>query len=340
MEDNIKCVECDDAEHIICDFSSGYNVCTNCGVIQPAILFDNTPEWRNYDDDKGDSSRCSLPINSLLPQSSLGTNISGWKSRVKTLHDWNAMPYEERSNYEVFKEIQDKCSKNQILKCVIDDAQHMFKLLSECKHISGKNKGKKIITRGANRKSLIAACIYFSCKKKGETRSKKELADMFEIKSPEISDGLKTCRKMIKTHGSSLNININLGPSHASDFINRIGTVMNIPKRYIQFSIMIADNLHKLDLVNEHTPYTMAPGCLLLMAKINNLHTVDIETLSEKFGISVNTITKIYDKIKMYEKIITNNNITNMIDLKIKKELSKKEIPEDIKKKIASYNIY
>ena len=73
--------------------------------------------------------------NDLLPQSSLGTTIGGgkFKSRIKTLHNWSAMPYRERSLHQVFKKFQEKCAFTGILKCIEDDAKIMYKTISECK---------------------------------------------------------------------------------------------------------------------------------------------------------------------------------------------------------------
>ena len=46
----------------------------------------------------------------------------------------------------------------------------MYKILSEAK-----------ISRGANRKGLIASCIYTACKIKKVPRSAKEIADIFDL---------------------------------------------------------------------------------------------------------------------------------------------------------------
>jgi hypothetical protein len=49
-------------------------------------------------------------------------------------------------------------------------------MTSDCKHAYGKNEGKIIIKRGNNRIGLIAACLFYSCRKIGMTRSPKEIA--------------------------------------------------------------------------------------------------------------------------------------------------------------------
>jgi len=58
------------------------NICSNCNAIIDKTL-DNTAEWRYYgsDDNRdGDPSRCGMPINNLLPKSSMGSVIGGTKS--------------------------------------------------------------------------------------------------------------------------------------------------------------------------------------------------------------------------------------------------------------------
>ena len=182
--DNIICKICNSGEKIAEDRSQGILVCMDCGTVI-SDLFDRNPEWKSYSGEDGKESlaRCGNPINFFLPQSSLGTTIAcSNRSKIKILHSWSAMPYKERSLHIVLKEIQSKCRDAGIMKCIEDDAKILYKNISESKHAYGKNKGKNVIIRGANRKSLIAACVFFACKRKGKTRSPKEIAKIFELK--------------------------------------------------------------------------------------------------------------------------------------------------------------
>ena len=109
---SIWCYKCND-DKIIEDTSHGNLVCTGCGDII-SNLVDSHAEWRNYDDDSKKNNRCSLPISSLLPQSSSATSIGGCSSRVKTLHAWSLVPYNERSLKEVFDKIEACCEMGNI----------------------------------------------------------------------------------------------------------------------------------------------------------------------------------------------------------------------------------
>ena len=60
-----------------------------------------------------------MPTNALLPESSLGTNISNRggnekMNKVNMYQKWNSMPYKERSLYKVYKDIELKCIDNDL----------------------------------------------------------------------------------------------------------------------------------------------------------------------------------------------------------------------------------
>lgn len=333
---NDTCSSCGMKDKIVEDSTQGYRVCKNCGQVIDNLI-DCTPEWRQYEDDKGDSSRCSMPINKLLPQSSLGTTISGgsYKSRLKTLHGWSAMPYRERSLNMVFKEIQSKCQQAGIIKCIEDDAKIMYKTISECKHLKGKNKGRHIIIRGANRRSLIAACVFFACKKKNMTRSPKEVSDLFDLKYTEMTRGCKNFSKLVKIKKMEINMGMSL-PEH---FIIRFCNELKIKKVYTDEVLKIANNINKLNIASDHTPYSIATGSILLMAENNGLSSISKKRISEKFGVSEVTITKTYKKLWDYRNIIFNDVITDKIIKENIEENNLHEIPVEIKERMIKFGV-
>ena len=137
--------------------SNGISVCKKCGKMSEKIIEHNA-EWRYYgsDDSKSsDPTRCGMPTNFLLKESSLGSAIAYGginnpdMAKIRKYHIWNAMPYKERSLYNVFDAISVRSINSGIPACIIEDAKENYKLLDESQ-----------ISRGSNRKGLIAACIY------------------------------------------------------------------------------------------------------------------------------------------------------------------------------------
>ena len=306
-----KCKECNEVDTIINDHKEGISVCTECGYVYENIL-DYSPVWTT--DKNNTQSMCGIKTNYYLPKSSLGTSISGSKyNKLKRLQSWGAMPYRERSLYIVLKDITQRCTKHNIKKNIIDDAKFMYKKISECKHKSGKNKGKYKIIRGSNRRSLIAACVFYACKMNGNTRSPKEIAKIFDLKITEITKGCKKFVDHMEDYKSVNNRKIyKLKSSTPSHFVKRYCNLLQVHDIYIEKAIIIAKNVDKLGLASDHTPPSVAVGSILLMSKINNLDLTK-KIISKKFNISEVTISKIYKKIKQYQNIIINTEETDKL---------------------------
>ena len=330
----IYCEICND-DDIVEDTSHGIIVCKGCGQVI-ANLMDSNAEWTQYNDDnKKDMNRCSHPISQLLPQSSTATTIAGaCSSRIKTLHGWSAMPYKERSLNEVFKIIQSKCHEGKILKCIEDDAKIMYKNISDCRHINGKNKNKAIIIRGKNRTSVIAACILFACRKKDKTRSPKEVAELFELKYTEITKGCKIFQKLAKLKKMELKLSFTK-PEH---FITRFCEELKIKKEYTEQAIQISNNVQKLQIASVHTPLSLATGSIYLMINLNKLN-IQKKVIAEKFNVSQVTIAKAFKKLEPFINILVNNDICDRLSVEIKKYQDEIYITEVLKPKFIRFNI-
>jgi transcription initiation factor TFIIB len=335
-EKKLYCQNCKNSDNIIEDFSNGIIVCTYCGQVIDNIL-DSNPEWRSFEDDnKQNTNRCGSGVSKLLPQSSLGTTISGaYKSRLKTLHSWSVMPYRERSLHLVFKDLQEKCSSMTILKCIEDDAKIMYKAISECKHKEGKNKDKNIIIRGKNRKSLLAACIFYACRRKRVIRNASEIAEIFNIDATDITRGCKNFHKLINTG----NITIDTGASLAEDFVARYSKDLGIKDKYIQQTIQLAKNIKNMNIASTHTPLSLAISSILLMASHNNIKEIDKKILSKKFDVSEVTITKTYNKIIKYKNILFDDTKVQHYINKQKNKQINHVIPNTVLLRFKKFNI-
>lgn len=328
------CDNCQD-DDVVEDTAQGIIVCKKCGQVLSTLL-DSNPEWTQYNDDnKKDMNRCSHPISQLLPQSSTATTIVGsCSSRIKTLHGWSAMPYKERSLNEVFKIIQAKCHEGKIMKCIEDDAKIMYKNISDCKHISGKNKGKSIIIRGKNRKSVIAGCILFACRKKNKTRSPKEIAELFGLKYTEITKGCKIFQKLAKLKQMEFKVQFTK-PEH---FITRFCEELKIKDNYAKQAIQISDNVQKLQIASVHTPLSLATGSIFLMIHLNGLN-IQKKIIAEKFNVSQVTIAKAFKKLEPFINILTNDRICDKLSVEIKKYQDDIDIDEILKPKFIRFGI-
>ncbi len=328
-----KCSECG-SDNLIEDHAGGILVCKICGQVLDQIL-DYNPEWKQYDDCEN-NARCGGAINPLLPTSSLGTSIAGsFKNRMKTIHSWNQMLYKERSLNNEFKKIHNVCQKYNILKCIEEDTKIMYKMASEFKHQEGKNFGKFVITRGKNRVSISAACLYYACVKKGVIYTPKEIADFYEIKYSEINKGIKHLRKLIDKTFTSKNI-----ISLPSQFIKRYCNSLKILNCYAEEAVNVALNIEKLNIATEHNPYSLAAACILFVAENHKLKHITRKRLAVEFDISDVTINKTYKKIEVYKDIIFDKSKTEKLSKQsVLCEKDDDEIPPEILEKMKQYGV-
>lgn len=294
QNDEVLCYNCKEDSLI---YDDGCIVCEKCGCDNGAII-DYQQEWRFYgaEDTKNssDPTRCGMPINPLLPESSLGTIMIGRGfEKYKQLNNWNSMTYKERSLLKVFKNIQSKSDDNNISICVVDRAKVMYKTLSE-----------DTIKRGKSRKGLIAACLYNSCKDKNDSRSTKEISQMFDLKIKKMTNGCKQFNEMM--YHNDNNYITKIKPVTESDFIERYINLLKIDNSYKEGILYVADMAIKLGLVSENTPSSIAVGSIYLISQYYKLK-ITKKRLSEVCEISEVTISKTYKKMVPYEKYLIND---------------------------------
>ena len=296
------------SSNLVIDNTKGHMVCTDCAVINEEYLDENIEPISN-DGEGSNNSRYGAPSSFFFPKASLGTKIvSKGYNRLSLIQKQGQMPYKEKSLFDVLETIQFKCKKYSITQTIIDSAKILYKKVSESVHSKGKRKGKNIIMRCINRRSMIAACLFHACKLQKETRSPKEIADIYDLEIKHVNRG---CRKFCDIIDSNT-LFYQIKSSQSSDFIERFANKLNIDKKYIDISKDVSSNIHKLDLASTHEPPSVAAGCILLVAQYYNIQ-ISKKQISDIFGISDVTISKTFRKIWHYHKIVLSNKITELI---------------------------
>jgi len=333
LSDN-SCLNCG-SNNFVFDSTNTFRICEDCGVQNKELLNEN-PEYSG-EGAKDECSRYGCPTNHFYPKASLGTKItSRGYSRLSYIHNQGQMPYRERSLFTVLEKIQSLCKKAGISQKIIDNAKILYNKIYQSKHMKGKNKGRNIIMRCANKESLEAACVFFGAKIQKESLSNKQVADIWGLEVKNVNKG---CRKILEY--SDLR-DFKIKNSESQDFVETYSKKLEIDKKYILHAKKIADNIQKLNIASTHEPPSVAAACILLMSEINNLN-LNKTKVSKVFDISEVTINKTLVGIRKYQSVITNDELTNKVFenySNCKTEISnediveeKKEIPKIILKK-------
>jgi len=273
-------------------------ICKN--IIQNIV---DNPEWRFYgsnDSKKEDPTRCGMPVNTLLPISSLGSDISYNNNitnyKIRKLQQWNSMPYKERSEYKVFTELTEICKKNNLPSIIINEAKSIYKIISNTK-----------ISRGSNRIGIKAATVYFACKECNVPRSSKEIADIFNINITIMTKGIKKCQEILYMNKNNKHRFNNHNPIYPDDFIDRFCNRLNMDN-YINDVKKICQISIENDIISENTPPSIAAGCIFLFSKKKKLN-ITKKDISDICKISEVTINKCTKKLELYDSLFIELNV-------------------------------
>ncbi len=305
---NVECIYRKSGEREFCDtcdnylnFSDdGFLICTNakCGIIYTDIL-DQGPEWRFYgadDSNSSDPTRCGMPINPLLKESSyackvLQSSSSSYEMRkIRRYTEWQSMPYKEKSQYDEFQRITMMGQQSGISKYIIDNAIIYHKKISEHKTF-----------RGINRDGIIAASIYISFRINNTPRTATEIAKIFNLDKTSATKGCKNACNIINIIENNTNEKTILCKTNPEAFIERYCSKLNINIELTKLCLFIAKKIQKVNAIPENTPHSIAAGIVYFVSQVCelNLSKFDVHNISE---ISEVTINKCFKKLQTIQE--------------------------------------
>jgi transcription initiation factor TFIIB len=291
---------CEQCNYMLSFSDEGFPTCTNnkCGIIYKDIV-DQTAEWRYYgadDNQNSDPTRCGMPINPLLMESSFGCKVicfgsSSYEMRkIRRYAEWQSMPYHEKARYEEFQQITIMAQNGGIPKIIIDDAIKYHKQISEYDQTF----------RGDNKDGLIAASIYMACRKNKYPRTVKELATIFHLDPKSANRGCKTAQTIINDLEKDLDNSEKTAfcKTTPDAFIERYCSKLNINSELTQLCKFVSMKIEKMNVMPENTPNSIAAGVVYFISQLCNLNVSkrDIRIVSE---ISEVTINKCFKKMEM-----------------------------------------
>lgn len=297
---------CEQCKHNLIYSDEGFLVCPNdkCGIIYKDIL-DHSPEWRYYgadDNQNSDPTRCGMPINPLLEESSFGCKVlcigkSSYEMRkIRRYTEWQSMPYKEKSQYDEFQRITIMAQNAGIPKLIIDDAIRYHKKVSEYDQTF----------RGDNKDGIIAASIYISCRINNYPRTAKELAAIFHLDVTSATHGCKNAQLILNQLEKDMDNKekTSFCKTKPEAFIERYCSKLNINTELTKLCQFIAIKIEKNNLMPENTPHSIAAGVVYFISQLCKLNVSkkDVKNVSE---ISEVTINKCYKKLeKMTEDLV------------------------------------
>lgn len=314
-ETNVECLyrrasirdKCDVCSSDVVLTDDGFLTCKNpaCSILYTDESLDQTAEWRYYgadDNQVNDPTRCGMPVNPLLVESSYGCKVmceggsySQDMMKIRRYTEWQSMPYKEKAQYDMFQKITTIAQNNGISKMIIDEALRVHKRISEHKTF-----------RSLNRDGVVGASIYISCKMHNCPRTAKEIATIFNLDNTSATKGCKNAVSIINELESNLENNekTTFCKTKPEAFIERYCSRLNINDELTKVCQFIAILIDKNNLIPENTPHSIASGIIYFVAFMCKLpiSKKDVNRISDMSEVTINKcFKKLYD---MRDKLI------------------------------------
>ena len=323
----------------------GRYVCQDCGI-ENELVIDCGQEWRYYgsDDTKGsDPSRCGMPTNELLPNSSIGSSVgfsngdSRSMAKIRNMNNWYNIPYRESSLLESFNNITILCENAGINSIIIEEAKIMYKAVSEIKH-----------SRRIKKEAMKAASVFLACELKNVSRSIKEIANIFNIKDTKVmsrsiknfeelwqsinnkkmleskqqhnidsiidndNDNMSDTNKelsieeqiMMELNNSSINDN----DFESLNYLHRHCSKLNITDKVYNICKELLIYIEQNKILETHNPLSRVSSVIFYMSNVLNL-SINKLSITKVCNISEVTINKCYNKL-----LKINNELNEIIE--------------------------
>ena len=285
----------------------GFLTCKNpaCSILYKDESLDQSAEWRYYgadDNQNNDPTRCGMPVNPLLKESSYGCKVmceggsySQDMMKIRRYTEWQSMPYREKAQYDMFQKITIFAQNKGISKMIIDEALRVHKRISEHKTF-----------RSLNRDGVVSASIYIACKIHNCPRTPKEIATIFNLDNTSATKGCKNAVGIINELESNLDNSekTNFCKTKPEAFIERYCSRLAVNDELTKLCQFIAVMIEKQNLIPENTPHSIASGIIYFVACMCHLpiSKKDVNRISDMSEVTINKCyKKLYD---MRDKLI------------------------------------
>lgn len=266
-------------EHTIV-IDEGEQVCSTCGMILCRII-DETAEWRNYEDDRGENkARTGGAISELLPESSYGSMISlrgithPDMKILQRLSAWSLSSHRERSWMGIFDAIQMTCYRHGLPKAIVLEACALYKQIEDAQKV-----------RGETRRALQGAAVYVACRNNNAGRTHEEISKMFFVS---IRSLCKAVTRFTMAENTVLQTQIGIAERLCASL------ELNDVQRDQIFQLL-HEIASKPEDEFEHTPKTIVAG---VTAYVLGCKTkVQMKAVSDASGVSVLSIHKLVTKL-------------------------------------------
>ncbi|WP_435129531.1 transcription initiation factor IIB [Halobaculum sp. D14] len=222
-ESELVCPECGGT--LRTDEEHGETVCADCGLVVEADAIDHGPEWRSFNDSRGDKSRVGAPATNMMHDKGLSTNI-GWQDKDAY---GNALSSERRRQMQRLRtwheRFRTRDSKERNLKQALGEIDRMASALGlpdnvrETASVIYRRALDEDLLPGRSIEGVASASLYAAARQGNTPRSLDELTAVSRVDRMELT---RTYRYVVRE------LKLEVAPADPSQYVGRFASELGL----------------------------------------------------------------------------------------------------------------
>ena len=282
--------------NMVCSECKSYNIynendnsiCSECGLVITEYNLSSQPVYDSQ----------------MYTNQSSSSKTTFSNNKLKKMQEWYMWTNEEKNIYKLKMYTRELCVKLQISETIIPSITDTVTFVMD---IIKKNEGTK---RARVKDGIIVFCIHYVSKDSHIQYSYIDLSKKLSLDIKYVTKAERIILELINSKKLNLNKKLVLQIKQPLEYV-----LDTINKKSLKVSDEIVSNVKLLieicednDLLLDHTPLSIGVCCFYYVLKNKNI-TIDLKMFSELYDLSIVTVIKTYNKLKMYEKQISNYGI-------------------------------
>ncbi len=282
-----RCPECNSI-NLVYDSQKGEVICQDCGLVVEEKMVDTTQELQGSFDKGDKKGRGGAPLSMQKFDQGLTTNVgeisdiykleAGQTRKFLRLKKWQERVSTsiERNLRLAMAELRRVASFLNLPTVVRDEAARIYNFVLQ-----------RGLVRGRSMESVIAACIYSSCRSYDIPRTLDEISNASDVERKEIG---RTYRFIIRKLG------IKVTPASPKDYISRFASILHLSPKTQNEALKILKKAEISELTSGRGPAGIAAAGLYVAALLNNEKKTQRE-VADVAGITEVTIRNRYKEL-------------------------------------------
>jgi transcription initiation factor TFIIB len=255
---SLQCSVCKIGDKLVTDLDSGEIICSACGTVIAGQIQDTRRDLTENPASglgivSGVGAQSSLAIHDMNLSTMIGKSKGNSSEQMNKLRTWDLRTQFKDSslrNYRsAFSLLNNLKNKLAIPDSVVESTAYNYRKIEH-----------KGFMRGRPIASVLAACLYLTCREMGVPRTMDEIRQVSDIKKKQLA---RDYREMV------FNLELNVPPANHLQYLEKISSRLEFDERITRSAMTLMQNLLDLGISAGKDPMGLASAVLYVISQMH-----------------------------------------------------------------------